>query len=265
MNSLVTAGRYVGALAIEHAPTVLTISAIGGVGATAVLSWRSAVRIKDIKIELDYTSEQKPTRKEYVKASWKELVPPVLMGAATIACIIGAHRIHMQRQAAIAAAYSILNDKYAEYRSEVTKELGDKKERKIVDKLAQEKINKTYGAGPTNIYQTRFGDVLFMDDWTGRFFYSSYEAVEKAKLALTAKAQSQIFVSLNQFYELLEIPTTTCGRHVGWNVCDIQEEYNEYTIPIDTSSTCQTPTEDRLPCTLITYEIEPVINYDHNI
>ena len=260
MSALISTSRMIGKLAMEHAPTVLTISAIGGVGATAFLSGRAAIRVMDIKVGLEYQSETKPTRKEYVKATWKEFVPPILMGGATIACIVFAHRIHLQRQAAIMAAYSVLSDKYNDYRHEVIQELGEKKENRIQDTIAQNKVNAGYNG--LNIIHTGYGDILFMDSFTGRYFYSSYEAVEKAKIRVTQIAQSEICVSLNDFYTALEIPTTDGGAILGWNVNDISDQIFENVVPIMTNRVCKTPTPEELPCVVIDYQIEPVVDFD---
>lgn len=267
MNAIITAGRQIGQFAVQHSTTILTISAIGGVGATAVLTGRACVKASKLLEEQNYNSPSKPTVKEKAKIIVPQAVPPVLMGAATIACILGAHKIHIRNQAAIAAAYTMVNSKYEDYKQAVVKELGENKEQKISTAAAQDRINRAYGDGNgLNIIQTRFGNVLFMDDWSGRFFYSSYEAVQQAINSLTAKAQNHIAVSVNDFYEFLEIPPIGSGVKNGWNICDIADAYGDgtFAIPISTNNTCQTPTPEKLPCTLIEYDIEPLIDFDRN-
>ena len=263
MGAIVSTGRMVGKLAIEHAPTILTFSAVGGVGMTAWLSARSSIRVQDICLELEYTSDHKPTRKEKIKASWRELIPPVVMGGATIACIIFAHRIHLQRQAAIAAAYSVLSDKYHEYRQEVINEIGDKKENRIQDTIAQNKVNNTYTG--LNIIQTRFGNVLFVDAWSGRYFYSSYDAVKTAALTITDIAQRDMCASLNEFYTALEIPQTEHCDLIGWNIAQVSDKSMTPIIPINTDRVVKTPTPEALPAVLVDYEVEPILNFDRMI
>ena len=260
MIALVNTSRMVGKLAVEHAPALLTFSAVGGVGATAFLSARSALRIQEINMELTYTADQKPTKKDRIKASWKEAIPPILMGAATIACILGAHRLHLQRQAAIAAAYSVLSDKYHDYKREVIKEIGPKQENRIQDTIAQNKVNATYDG--LNVIRTRFGDVLFMDSWSGRFFYSSYEAVEKARVGFTAIIQRDMSASINEFYSLLEIPTLAYGDVWGWHLYDICDNTLEHVAPISTNRVCKTPTPEELPCVVIDYDVDLTFNFD---
>ena len=263
MAGILTAGRMIGKAAIQNAPTILTISAVGGVGATALLTGRASVRAKDLKLELDYTSDHKPTRKDIVKATWKEFVPPVVMGGATIACIIFAHKIHLQRQAAIMAAYSVLSDRYHEYQNEVIKEIGPKAESRIQDTIAQSKVENTYDG--LNVIRTRNGDILFMDGFSGRYFYSSYEAVQRAAIEITKLAQSDMVATLNDFYRALEIPETLYGDSLGWNVSKMFDERTETIIPISTTRVCKTPTPEELPCAVIDYEIEPVLDFNRMI
>ena len=263
MSALISTSRMIGKLAMEHAPTVLTISAIGGVGATAFLSGRAAIRVMDIKVGLEYQSETKPTRKEYVKATWKEFVPPILMGGATIACIVFAHKIHMRRQAAIMAAYSILSDKYQDYRHEVIQEIGENKENRIRDTVAQNMVNNTYTG--MNVIQTRFGNILFVDSWSQRYFYSSYEAVHKAAIKVTDIAQAGMCASLNDFYDALEIPTTEHGDCIGWNITQVSDDTGDPVIRITTDRVCKTPTPEALPAVVLDYIVEPILDFDRMI
>lgn len=266
MKGVLLAGSKIGRLAIEHAPTALTFSAVAGVGATALLTGRAAIKAKDISVEMHYTYDHEPTKKEIVKKTAPEFIPPVLMGAATIACILGAHKIHLQRQAAIAAAYSMVSDRYKEYRTEVVKEIGETKENRIQNTMAQNKVDASYtGESGLNVIRTPYGNVLFMDSFSGRYFYSSYEAVEKAKIKVTQIAQSEICVSLNDFYDALGIPVIDGGAMLGWDICDVADQTFENVIPILTNRVCKTPTPEELPCVVVDYFIEPIVNFDRCI
>ena len=267
MNFIVKACGQVGKFVMQHNTTILTMASIAGVGGTAYLSGKAAVSASKKLEELEYTSEKKPTMVQKAKCIAPDVAPAIGMGLTTVACIIGMHKMHIKNQAAVAAMANMYRTRYLDYSEQVGKELSKKKQERLKDQAAQERVNREYpdgvGENGLNVIRTRFGNVLFMDSFTGRFFYSSYEAVERAKIQLTSDLQSHIYVSLNDFFRLLEIPETDAGDRVGWNICDIADG-NEGTteIVIVTNRTCKTPTPEELPCTIVDYEVFPLVDYD---
>lgn len=254
--------RNVGNFTIRNGPTILTISASVGVVATAWTSAKAGVKCAQKLEELEYSSKQKPTMVDKAKKVAPNAVVPALCGAATIACIIGAHKMHIQREAAIAAAYTILEGRLKKYQEQVISEIGEKKEKRLNDQAAQKIVDETYSQNGLNVIQTRHGNILFMDSFSGRYFYSSYEHIERAKIALAAMAQKELCVCLNDFYDFLEIPGIEGGKILGWNICDVSDQTFDNVIPIVTNRTCLTPTPEQLPCTIVDYEIEPIIDFD---
>lgn len=265
-RQLLMSSRQLGRLAIENGPTILTVCASIGVIATAVCTGKAVLKADKALERLEYTADTPPTKKEKVKTALPHYIPPFLVGAATITCIVGAHKMHLSKQAAAAAAYALMESRYSDYREKIIEELGEKKEEKIHDQIAQETVLKNPpGENGLNVIRTRFGDILFMDSFSGRYFYSSYEAVEKAKIRITQIAQSEICVSLNDFYQALEIPQTEGGSMLGWNISDISDQTFENVVPIITNRVVKTPTPEELPCVVIDYLIEPIVDFDRCI
>lgn len=254
--------QNVGKFTIRNGPTILTISASIGVVTTAATSARSGMKCARVLEELEYSSDHKPTMIEKAKKVAPHAIPPVLCGAATIACIIGAHKMHIHREAAIAAAYTILDNRYKHYREQVISEIGEKKENRLNDQAAQKKVNETYMENGLNVIRTGYGDVLFMDDFSGRYFYSSYEHIERAKLKITELAMNNMSVSVNELYDALEIPPIGGGELLGWNIMQVNDEGLGNVIPIVTNRTVLTPTPEKLPCTVVDYDIEPIVDFN---
>ena len=261
-TQILLVGQKVGQFTINNAPTILTIAAGVGVVTTAITSGRAAVKASRVLEQLEYESKEKPTMGMKIKVAAPYFISPVLTSAATIACILGAHKIHLQREAAIAAAYTLLDKRYQDYKEQVINEIGEKKENRLHDQAAQKVVNETYSENGLNVIRTRFGDVLFMDSFSGRYFYSSYEQIERAKIEINKIVQRDMSVSLNEFYEALEIPPIDGGKLLGWNLCKVEDETFKPVIPIITNRTCKTPTPEQLPCTTVDYELEPIIDYD---
>ena len=199
-RQLIRITREAGKFAIEHGPALLTLCGGLGVVATAVYTGKATLVASKKLEELEYTSDHVPEFKEKAKVAIPNYIPPAILCAATITCIFGAHRMHIQKQAALAAAYAFADSRLKDYRDKVVEEIGPKKAEAISDKIASDKIKKNPPREDgLNIIRTRNGDILFMDSFTSRYFYSSYEAVERAKIKVTMIAQNNMCASLNDF------------------------------------------------------------------
>lgn len=265
-RQLFRVGSQMGRVVIQNAPTILAIASGIGVVTTAVVGVKTGIKASRVLEELEYTSPEPPTTKDKIKAVAPKSIPLILSGSATIFCIFAARKMHLQRQAAVAAALVAANNRFEEYRGQVLKEVGKEKENRLMNNAAQERINKNppsnNGENGMNLIRTRFGDILFMDSFSGRYFLSSYEAVNKAIIQVTKIAQRDMWANLNDFYDALEIPQTDGGEMLGWNILDISESTLDPVVSIVTNRTCKTPTPEQLPCTVIDYEVEPIVNYN---
>lgn len=253
--------QKVGKFTIRNGPTILTISASVGVITTGLTSAKAGAKCSRVLEELEYSSDHKPTMVEKAKKIAPHAATPALCGAATIACIIGAHKMHIHREAAIAAAYTILDSRYKHYREQVISEIGEKKENRLKDQAAQKIVNETYENG-LNIIRTGYGDILFMDWWSGRYFYASYEHIERAKLKISELAMNNMSVSVNELYDALELPPIGGGESMGWNIMQVNDEGLGNVIPIVANRTVLTPTPEKLPCTVVDYDLEPIIDFN---
>lgn len=154
----------------DNAPTILTAIGVTGTVMTAALTGRASYRAAEIiAFEEHQMAESRAdslTPKEKVKLAWKEFVPAVGVGAITIACIIGVNRIGMRRTAALAAAYSLSEKAFDEYKSKVVERLGEGKEQRLRDDIAQDQVNRR-PLSKNEVILTGNGDVLCYDSITG--------------------------------------------------------------------------------------------------
>src|SRR5690349_16488674 len=133
-------------LAIDNSPALLTAIGVAGTLSTAYLvgkaSFKAAALIEQEQARLNLFEKSHPLEnKEKLQLVWKEYAPAIATGALTISCIIGANRIGSKRAAAMAAAYSLSEKAYAEYRDKVVEKIGEKKEQAARDELAQDRVN----------------------------------------------------------------------------------------------------------------------------
>lgn len=207
----------------ENASTVLTAGGVVGTVVTGVFSFRAGMKYKQVEIddlkeiiteEAPHVSNiQSPSTKDQVKASLPHFVPPVAIGGATIASIIGANVVSAKRAAVLAAAYGISQRQLEEYRAKLEEKLGVQKYQKAKAEMAQERVDKTPGGNTVVI----FGDeVLCFDENTGRYFKSTMEKIRRAENSTNQEIIRHGFAEASHFYSELELPGTVWSDNVGW-------------------------------------------------
>lgn len=103
----------------RNSPTILTCIGASGVVATAILTAKATVKAIDIVKDAEKEKEEKLTKKEIIKETWKAYIPAVAVGTGTILCIFGANAINKRRQKALIEAYKMLDQSYKEYKAKV--------------------------------------------------------------------------------------------------------------------------------------------------
>ena len=75
---------------------------------------------------------------EVAKVAWKPYIPAALLGASSVACLIGANSVHARRQAALYSAYKLSETAFTEYRDKVLQTVGEEAEKEVRDKVAKD-------------------------------------------------------------------------------------------------------------------------------
>lgn len=187
---------------------------------------------------------------EVVKTTWKCYIPATVTGCVSIACLIGASSVNAKRNAALATAYTLTETAFKEYKEKVVETIGEKKEQVVKDKVAKEHIEKNPIKG-NEVIITGKGNVLCCDSISKRYFRSDIEKIRKAVNDLNYRLNTEMYISLNDFYYELGLSQTRIGDDLGWNI-------NNGLIEVDFSSQI---TEDGEPCLVIDYHIEPRYDY----
>lgn len=246
----------------DNSPTILTGIGVAGVVATAYLTGKASIKaykyleweredLYNKAYEVDPSIDFRDFHldpKEKLNIVWKEFIPPALMGAATIAAIIGANQIGNRRTAALAVAYTLSEKASNEFREKVKERLGDQKVREIKDEIAQERIK-----GSTNAEVVVIGDgkVKCYEQFTGRYFIiRSVEDLKSAQNAINYQVNNYGYASLSEFYDILDIPHTSFSDEVGWKSDKLMELHIGGAID-----------EDGKPVVSFDYLVEPVRDY----
>ena len=235
----------------DNSPALLTGVGVAGTVATAVLTGRATVhatRILDEEAEIWRNEGDVPVKRQ-LELVWTLYIPPVTVGALTIASIITANHVGTRRAAALAAAYSISERSFAEYREKVAERLGESKEQKIRDDIAQDQVNRDPAQNREIVISDR-ADTLFYESYTGRYFMSTMEDVKKAMNDTNYQMFSDNYASLGDFQVRVGLPKTEVSEEVGWSI--------ETPVDIEFSGTIS---DDQRPCIVISYVVAPVRDY----
>lgn len=203
----------------RRSPEILTGLGIAGMITTTVLAVRAtpkALKLIEEKKTEEWVDELKPI--EVVKVAWKPYIPAVVTGVASTACLIGASRVSLRRNAALATAYKLSEKALAEYSDKVIETVGEKKEQAIRDKVAEERIKKN-PVSKNEVIVTGNGKTLCFDPISGRYFMCSIETIKRAENTLNKQMLHDIsgYVSLNEFYDEIGLDHTSVGNDLGWN------------------------------------------------
>lgn len=238
----------------DNAPAILTGAAIAGTLATAYLSVTSTVKAMDHHgaeiIRAKRFGRPVPEKKEVVLLVWRYYIPPVVTGVLTVGAIVGANHVSTRRATAMAAAYTISERAFTEYKEKVVEKIGEKKEQSYRDEIAQERVEKD-PVENKHVIITGNGEVLCYEMFTGRYFSSDMETIRRAENEINHQILHQGYASLNDFYHEVGLPRTSLSEELGWNTDQLLE--------IKVSATLS---QDDRPCLAIDYNTQPYRKFD---
>ena len=203
---------------LEHLPSILTGVAVAGVVETTILAVKATPKALDILEEM-YTSEKKDgtpwNKKDDIKATWKCYIPAATAGFGTIACIIGANHLHLSKEAGIIAAYSLLGDKFSDYRERS----GEKHDKKIMDGIKKDHISEAVNEKPDKPLEV--GKMWVYEPESKQYFQATTEQILWAELTANKMFANQGWLSFNQFLDLLPgAKKVPWGDFTGWYSID---------------------------------------------
>lgn len=207
----------------KRSPEILTGIGIAGMISTTVLAVKAtpkAMGLIEEKKREEWLDKLSPV--EMVKVAWKPYIPAIVTCVTSTACLIGASSVNAKRNAALATAYKLSETALTEYREKVIETIGEKKERTVRDKVAEERVKKN-PVSKNEVIITGNGKTLCFDPISGRYFMCSIETIKRAENTLNKQMLHDIsgYVSLNEFYDEIGLDHTSVGDDLGWNTDQI--------------------------------------------
>lgn len=237
----------------KHSPEILLVAGIVGAVTSAVMACKATLKANDIVEEsrtqidtIHEVSENPEMAEKYSEEDKKKDLaivytqtavkfiklygPSVLLGVASLGCMVGSNRILNKRNVALAAAYATVDKGFKEYRGRVIERFGKELDKELrynikaqefekvaVDDNGNETVTtETVDVADPNNYSPYA--IIFDDGNTGwdkdpeltKFFLIQQQNYANDLL----KSRGHLF--LNEVYDMLGAKRTKAGAQVGW-------------------------------------------------
>ena len=237
----------------KHSPEILAGVGVVGVVASTVMACKATMKLNDIleesketrdkikevesnpRYEAEYSHEdaKKDLTINYTQTAMKIAklyAPAVILGSASLGCLLASNDILRKRNAALSAAYMTVDKSFKEYRQRVVDRFGEEVEKEIRYNIKAEEVTSTVVAedgSETTVTETvKTMDPNLYSDYA-KFFdeASPYWQKDPEYNFMFLKSQQQYAndllkargrLFLNEVYEMLGIDKTKAGQIVGW-------------------------------------------------
>lgn len=239
----------------KHSPEILVVGGVIGTVVSAVMACKATTKAGDIldeaKTKVDQVHEvledpentperysEEDSKKDlaiiYAQTGFKFVklyAPSIILGAVSIASILGGHNILRKRNIALAAAYTAIDTSFKDYRKRVVERFGQEVDRELKYNLKAKKISETtvdengkekkekVTAEIINDPSEYSDYARFYDDgctgWTKDPEYNLMFLKGQQNYA-NDLLKSRGYLFLNEVYDMLGIPRSKAGQVVGW-------------------------------------------------
>ena len=227
MNKIKPIMKSIQKVVTENKPAILisvgVVTYIGGMVGSAFAGAKT-VRIMDAeKARRKKEKIEEPiTPLETVKLVGKEYIAPVAAGIVGTACIISGHKANVKKNMALAAAYTVSESNFHNYKNKVKEMVGEQKAEEIkkeFKKEAAERADEGLSSGKTVIVGS--GTVLFHDIYRpDTVFRSDIQTLRDVVVDLNYRMMSEMNVSYNDFWSELGLSCNSFGDLNGWSIDD---------------------------------------------
>lgn len=193
----------------KQAPTILAVLGSAGVVGTGILAAKGRE-----KYQQSFTDE-----KHRVKIRFQSYAPAILVGTASIACILGSNAISGRRQASLMSAYCMLGNAFLSYQEKNREIFGEDSDQIIRKQIAQDRYE-------IDIFKDKGRETqLFYLDSYG-YFESTVEEVLQAEYRLNKKFKDEGQCNINDLHEFLNLEPVNGGEYQSWysKTCQTNDE-----------------------------------------
>jgi len=241
---------------VKHAPQIAAGIGIGlalVAGIRAVQKTPEAVRLIEKKKE--ELKKDELTVVETVQTTWKCYLPSIIIFILACLLIIGGQRVSIRRAVAATTACSLYETQLQQYQEAAKEVLGEKKEAEIRTQMARNEVNSRPPMHGEDIISTGRGNALFYDELSKRYFWSDPAFVDKAIQTLNYRMLDEMYISLNDYWSELKLPTTQPGDCLCWRVEDGKIDPGDDVILVESGPYAG------YPCRVLDFYVCPTYSY----
>ena len=239
----------------RNGSTILTIGGAAGVIATAVVAVKETPKALYLLEQAKEEKGENLTKLEKIKVAGPVYIPSIIIGVSTITCIFGANTLNKRQQAALMSAYALLDNSYKEYKKKVTEMYGEDADKLVRNSIAKDKYEEVDIGEPDDD-----GKRLFYDEFSEQYFRATTADVLKAEYEVNREMAVHGGVTLNRFYELLDIDKIKFSEEIGWSLGILSDMYWAFWIEFDHEKVVM---DDDMECTIIRMRYEPVVDFSY--
>ncbi len=247
----------------KHSPTILLVGGLVGMAAAVVMACKGTTKVQEVMdnhkdqmamtregIEISKKDEETGKDPSYTEedakkdrvtitcqTAWKLTKlygPAVLLFVMSSGMIIGGQKIMSSRNAALLAAYKLVEDAFNKYKERVKAEIGEEKERELRykdvvkdeedEEIPADREEREHPRFPgCSMYARLFEPLKRLPNgsWEGSDSFSTAAVINHATLTqkqnwVNERLKASGYLFLNDVYEELGFARTKAGQVVGW-------------------------------------------------
>lgn len=218
---------------------------------------KAAKLIEEKKKELN---TDKLNVKEKVKTVGKLYLFPVTTGVLGSALLVASVNTSNKRYIALSTSYELAKETARTYREKVIETLGEKKEEKIRNSIAQDNVDNEPPTKEKTVIIANNKQTLFKESLTGQYFYSDVQTVKHKALEFANRQLNspENYVGVHEWLDELgegQIDVPERLNDLGWSISDQQK-----VVTIELEAVVAHKFNDE-PCLVIGYNPLPVSDY----
>lgn len=225
--------KKTGQMMSKNSPIIAASLGVIGLGAAVFSAIKAAPKAKDLieKAEIEKNNDEFKaaqeehrevhitplTKKEKAKIYGKVFLPTIAITAVTAGCIVGSVILANRQTAKAMLLYGTAATTLEQYKDAAKEVVGEKGERKIHDKMVQNKVDSTE-FDESQVIQTGKGNTLCYDTYSGRLFRSDIQAIRAGINDLNTTLLDCETVTLNDYYYALGLNEIkqSFANETGW-------------------------------------------------
>ena len=200
---------------------------------------------------------------EKTKMTYKHFIIPAILFGSSVGCHIACDKILLRELSVVngAIASIVASDKIARDKLDkaIKDVVGEKKAKAIHEKVLQNDARDYLPETPDVIEHTGYGDSLFYEPLTGKWFLCSHEHVINTKIVIKELMDSNDVAYVNDVLYELGLKPCEIGKRWGWNKTKIGGSMDiGWTGSGSEDDRYKNPrTGEYMPYSILTYSDEP--------